>query len=55
MSVEFLEQYPAFNAYSLDYLWMNKENKKLAGGTYAEDIKIDSEVVYVINGFHHVS
>lgn len=50
--VEFLEQYPAFNAYSLDYLWMNKENKKLAGGTYAEDIKIDSEVVYVINGFH---
>ena len=50
--VEFLEQYPAFNAFSLDYLWQNKDNKKLAGGTYAEDIKIDNEVLYVINGFH---
>ena len=50
--VEFLAQYPAFNAYSLDYLWQNKENKKLAGGTYAEDVKIDNEVIYMINGFH---
>lgn len=50
--VEFLNQYKAFNAHSLDYLWQNKDNKKLAGGTYAEDIKIDNEVLYVINGFH---
>lgn len=50
--VEFLEQYKPFNAYSLDYLWQNKENKKLAGGTYAEDIKVDNEIIYLINGFH---
>lgn len=50
--VEFLEQYPAFNAYSLDFLWQNVENKKLAGGTYAEVIKVDNEQLYVINGFH---
>jgi hypothetical protein len=49
---EFLEQYPHFNAYVLDYLWQNKENKKLAGGTYCEDIKVDDEIIYLINGFH---
>ena len=50
--VEFLDKYPVFNPISLDLLWQNKENQKLAGGTYAEDIKLDGEVVYVINGFH---
>jgi nucleoside diphosphate kinase len=49
---EFIEQYPNFNAYSLDYLWQNLENKKLAGGTYFEPIKVDDEIIYVINGFH---
>lgn len=49
---EFIEQYPNFNAYSLDYLWQNLENKKLAGGTYCEPIKVDDELIYVINGFH---
>lgn len=49
---EFIEQYPNFNAYSLDYLWQNLENKKLAGGTYCEPIKVDDEIIYVINGFH---
>jgi nucleoside diphosphate kinase len=49
---EFIEQYPNFNAYSLDYLWQNVENKKLAGGTYFEPIKVDDEMIYVINGFH---
>lgn len=50
--VEFLQKYPSFNALSLDFLWQNKENKKLAGGTYCEDIKLDGEVVHLINGFH---
>jgi hypothetical protein len=50
--VEFLEKYPTFNALSLDFLWQNKENKKLAGGTYCEDIKMDGEVVHLVNGFH---
>ena len=49
---EFIEQFPHFNAYSLDFLWQNLENKKLAGGTYFETIKVDDEIVYVINGFH---
>ncbi|TAD96382.1 MAG: hypothetical protein EAZ97_14115 [Bacteroidetes bacterium] len=51
-SVEFLTKYPAFNALSLDYLWQNKANQKLAGGTYCEDIKLDGDLAYVINGFH---
>ncbi len=49
---EFLKQYPDFNAYAADYLWQNIENKKLAGGTYCEVIKIDDETIYLINGFH---
>lgn len=49
---EFLKQYEHFNAYVLDYLWQNKANTKLAGGTYCEDIKIDDEIIYLINGFH---
>lgn len=50
--LEVIEQYPDFNAFSLDYLWQNLENRKLAGGTYAEVIKVDDETLYVINGFH---
>jgi nucleoside diphosphate kinase len=49
---EFLEQYPDFNANSLDFLLQNKKTVKLAGGTYSLDVKIDNEIVYVINGFH---
>lgn len=49
---ELLEQYPNFNAYVADYLWQNLENKKLAGGTYCEVIKVDDEIIYLINGFH---
>lgn len=49
---EFLKQYPDFNAYALDYLWQNVDNKKLAGGTYCEVIKVDDETIYLINGFH---
>jgi hypothetical protein len=50
--LETLNLFPNLNAYSLDYLWQNLENKKLAGGTYCEVIKIDNEVIYLINGFH---
>lgn len=50
--IEFLTQFPEFNAYSIDYLWQNLENKKLAGGTYCEVVKIDNEVLYLVNGFH---
>ena len=50
--IEFLNEYKDFNANSIDYLWQNQENKKLAGGTYCEAVKIDNEIIYVINGFH---
>ena len=49
---EFLEKYSVFNAASLEYLWQNFENNKLAGGTYSEVIKMDQEPVYLLNGFH---
>lgn len=50
--VEFLNYNKHFDAYSLDYLWQNTENQKLAGGTYCEKLKFDAETIYVINGFH---
>ncbi len=50
--IEFLTQYPCFNAESLDYLWQNKKCSKLAGGTYCLDVKLDDEVVFLVNGFH---
>jgi hypothetical protein len=49
---EILTQYNDFNAYSLDYLWQNVENKKLAGGTYCAVIKIDNDLIHLVNGFH---
>jgi len=49
---EFLNQYKDFNAYVLDCLWQNIENKKLAGGTYCEKVKVDDELIYLVNGFH---
>jgi hypothetical protein len=49
---EFLNVYSNFNAYSLDYLCQNIENKKLAGGTYCVTVKMDDEIIYLINGFH---
>lgn len=50
--LEFLEKYPDFNANTLDYVCQNLGSKKLAGGTYVVEVKLDDEVVYVINGFH---
>lgn len=49
---EFLSLNNHFNAYTLDYLWQNLENKKLAGGTYCEKIKLDDGHVFLVNGFH---
>ncbi len=49
---EFLETYKCFNAESLDFLWQNSKNIKLAGGAYCEKIKLDDKLVYLVNGFH---
>jgi hypothetical protein len=51
-SLEFLQAFPSFNATSLDYIWQNGKTQKLAGGTYSQMLKIDSEEIYLLNGFH---
>lgn len=50
--LQLLEQYPFFNAHSLDCLWQNQENLKLAGGAYVEKVRIDQETIYLLNAFH---
>ena len=50
--LEFLAKYPEFTATTLDYLCQNIGSKKLAGGTYVVEVKLDDETVYLINGFH---
>lgn len=49
---EVLKLYKDFNANSLDFLLQNCKTTKLAGGTYCLPTKLDTEVVYIINGFH---
>lgn len=48
---EFLNRYPFFNAHSLDCLWQNQENIKLASGAYVEKLRIDLETICLLNGF----
>jgi nucleoside diphosphate kinase len=50
--MEFIKKFPEFTPYTLDILWQAQTSKKLAGGTYAEAIKMDDATVYLINGFH---
>jgi len=49
--LEFLKKYPQFNTFSLDILWQNNKIEKLAGGTYVQEVKIDDEIIYLMNGF----
>lgn len=50
--LEFIRAYREFTPYTLDILWQQQVSKKLAGGTYIEEIKLDDETVHLINGFH---
>lgn len=50
--MEFLRKYPFFNFHSLDCMWQNSENLKLASGTYVEKLRIDQEEVFLLNAFH---
>jgi hypothetical protein len=50
--LEWLQEYPAFNPDSLDYLWQNGSFQKLAGGTYALPLRLDGQTSYLVNGFH---
>jgi hypothetical protein len=49
---EFLAEYPFFDFHSLDCLWQNAENIKLASGTYAEKLRIDQDTIYLLNAFN---
>ena len=51
-SLQFLNEFPVFNAVSLDYLWQNSKFQKLSGGTYCAEIYIDGKKVFLVNGFH---
>lgn len=50
--IQFMNRYPFFNDLSLDCMWQNSENFKIASGAYAEKLKVDTETVYLLNGFH---
>jgi hypothetical protein len=50
--IEFLSEYPELNPQTLDYLWQNSATVKLGGGTYCQQLKIDGNTVYLLNGFH---
>jgi hypothetical protein len=47
-----LEAFPGMTADALDYVWQNIPFHKLAGGTYALEMKIDGAPIYLVNGFH---
>lgn len=49
--LEFLKKYTQFNTFTLDVLWQNNKIEKLAGGTYVQEVKIDDEIIYLMNGF----
>ncbi len=51
-SLEFIDKYTCFNALSLDYLWQNSPVEKLAGGTYSQQLRLDADTVFLVNGFH---
>jgi nucleoside diphosphate kinase len=51
-ALEFLDQYPEFNAYTLEKHWRTLESKKLGSGIYCVKTMIGPDVIYLINGFH---
>ncbi len=50
--LEFLDQYPALDAWALNELWQDGEFIKLAGGTYCMKLSHENETIYLVNGFH---
>jgi hypothetical protein len=50
--MEFLRKYSFFNDHSLNCLWQNTPNFKLASGTYVEKLQIDLDTLYLLNAFH---
>ena len=49
---EFLQKYPEFTPFTLNQMWKNVKNQRLASGTYCEKLIIDFDKVYLLNGFH---
>jgi hypothetical protein len=50
--LEFLREFPQFDADSLNHLWEEGGNLKLAGGTYCKRVEINGNAIYILNGFH---
>ncbi len=50
--LEFAAAYPELSPEAIDYLWQNAPVKKLGGGAYCGEIRIDGQPVYLVNGFH---
>ncbi len=49
---EFLEQYPDFDAKSLDEFWLQKKSFKLRSGFYLQEYVLEGKKLILFNGFH---
>jgi hypothetical protein len=51
---EYLDQYPAQDAFDLDKLWFTKKSVKLRSGFYVQSYVQDGQDIVLVNGFHPV-
>lgn len=51
-SLEFLNEFKAFDAESLNELWQNTTYTKIGGGAYCAPIELAGETLFMLNGFH---
>ena len=49
---QFLDRYPEVSEYALAMLFANADVQRLGPGTYAASLRMDSDRVIVLNGFH---
>ncbi len=50
--LEFLKEFSAYNAESLNALWQDSMSSKIGGGAYCAPIRLNNETYYILNGFH---
>ncbi len=49
---EFLEQFPEFNAESLNDLWFQERSARVRSGFYVRRVNVNGKDVVLVNGFH---
>lgn len=49
---EFLEQFPLYNAQTLNTLWASAPSHKMRSGFYFHNFDIDGKYIVLVNGFH---